>query len=197
MSHELLRSYLRATFEFAGTLHPGAVPGGVDPFGLTFAPVPPAPMMADDDPNADECDSTFGMDFENYVIGSAIPGRRNYDSHHAAFRRVRGEVMARVWDLGWRAAVFGRVDREIAEAASRFGRGRFKVERYGKKYGWIAYYELIGRLSDAGENRGRSVGGGRNVAPDIDPSFPDEPPVASVELPTGPCQSDGRRGLAP
>ena len=182
-SHELLRSYVRATYEFAGTLHPGAVPGGVDPFTLTFAAVPPAPVMADDDPNGEECDSTFGMDFENYVIGSAIEGRQNYDFDHADFRRARGEVMVRVWDLGWRAPLLGDVDRAIAEGASRFGRERAKVERYGKKYGWIAYYELIGRLADAGHNRDQWVGGGRNVTPDIDPTFPDEPPAAPIQLP--------------
>ncbi|TCJ32303.1 NACHT domain-containing NTPase [Parafrankia sp. BMG5.11] len=184
-SHELLRDYLRATFEFAGTLHPGAVPDGVDPAALTFAVVPPAPVMADDDANAEECKISFGMDFENYVIGSAIEGRRNYDFTHAAFRRARGEVMARVWDLGWRAALLGEVDRGIADdAARRFGGDRAMVERYGKKYGWIAYYELIGRLVDTGQNRDRwVVGGGRNVSPDIDPSFPDEPPAAPVQLP--------------
>lgn len=182
-SHELLRSYVRATFELAGTLHPGAVPAELDPFALTFAAAPPAPMMADDDPNAEECDSTFGMDFENYVIGSAIEGRANYDFKHEEFRRARGEVLARVWDLGWRAALLGDVDRAIADSGSRFGGERAKVERYGKKYGWIAYYELIGRLSDVGQNRDRWVGGGRNVTPDIDPSFPDEPPSSSVQLP--------------
>ena len=182
-SHELLRSYIQATFEFAGTLHRGAVPAGVDPFALSFADVPAAPVMADDDPNATECDSTFGMDFENYVIGSAIDGRQNYDYRNADFRRARGEVMARVWDLGWRASLHGDVDRAIAENGSRFGRGRVKVERYGKKYGWIAYYELVGRLIDAGRNRDRWVGGGRNVTPDIDPTFPEGPPVAPVQLP--------------
>ncbi|WP_133305982.1 hypothetical protein [Microbispora triticiradicis] len=182
-SHELLRSYIRATYELAGTLHPGAVPTGVDPFALTFAAVPTAPVMADDDPNAKECDSTFGMDFENYVIGSVIEGRRNYDFDHAEFRRARGEVMARVWELGWRAATLGDIDRAIAEAARRFGSTRTKVERYGKKYGWIAYYELIGRLSEAGHNRDRWVGGGRHVTPDIDPTCPDEPPVAPIQLP--------------
>ena len=182
-SHELLRSYVRATYELAGTLHPGAVPAGVDPFALTFAAMPPAPVMADDDPNAKECDRTFGMDFVNYVIGSAIEGRRNYDLDHPEFRRARGEVMARVWDLGWRAQLLGDVDRAIAEPASRFMGRRAKVERYGKKYGWIAYYELIGRLADAGRNRERWVGGGRNVTPDIDPTFADEPPVAPVQLP--------------
>src|SRR6185312_14076208 len=153
-SHELLRSYVRATFELAGTLHPGSVPAGGNPFALTFATLPPAPVMADDDPDAEECASTFGMDFENYVIGSAIEDRSNYDFEHAEFRLARGEVMARVWDLGWRAALLGETDQAIAEAADRFG-NRAEVERYGKKYGWIAYYELIGRLTDAGNNRDR------------------------------------------
>ena len=182
-SHELLRSYVRATYELTGALHPGAVPRGVDPFVLTFAAMPSAPVMGDDDANAKECDTTFGMDFVNYVIGSAIEGRRNYDLDHPDFRRARGEVMARVWDLGWRASLLGDVDRAIADGASRFGRESAKVERYGKKYGWIAYYELIGRLVDAGHNRDRWIGGGRNVTPDIDPTFPDEPPAAPVQLP--------------
>jgi hypothetical protein len=182
-SHELLRSYVRAVFELAGTLHPAAVPDGIDVSALTFASPPAAPVMADDDPNAEECDRTFGMDFENYVIGSVIDGRQNYDYDHPEFRRARGEVMARVWHLGWRASILGEVDRAIAEDGSRFGRGRGKTERYGKKYGWIAYYELVGRLADAGRDPGRWAGDGRNATPDIDPTFPDEPPATSDRLP--------------
>ncbi|MBY8849425.1 hypothetical protein K7G98_13350 [Saccharothrix sp. MB29] len=34
--------------------------------------------MEDDDPNAEECDRTFGFDFENYII-AAINGRANHD----------------------------------------------------------------------------------------------------------------------
>ncbi|GAA2476051.1 hypothetical protein GCM10023100_55250 [Actinocorallia cavernae] len=183
-SHELLRSYVRATYELAGILHRGAVPGGVDPLALTFGVVPPAPVMAEDDPNAEECDKTFGLDFENYVIGSAIEGRSNYDFAHADFRRARGEVMARVWELGWRTAMLGDVDRNIMEASERRSSSRrTRVERYGKKYGWIAYYELIGRLADAGRLPEWWGAGGRNVAPDVDPTFPDEPPVMPFPLP--------------
>lgn len=181
-SHELIRTYIRATFELAGTLHPSAVPDGVNPLDLTFASVSPAPAMAEDDPNAAECDSTFGMDFENYVIGSVIEGRANYDFMHPEFRRARAEVMARVWELGWRSALLGDVDRSIADSRNRFGR-EGKTERYGKKYGWIAFYELVGRLADAGRIRDRWVGGGRSVTPDLDVSFPDEPPVAPLSLP--------------
>lgn len=181
-SHELLRSYVRTTFELAGTLHKVTVPGRVDPHALEFAMQSPAGIMADTDPSAKECASTLHIDFQNYVIGPAIIGRRSYDFKHEGFRRALGEVMARVWDLGWRASLFGDVDREIANASTRFG-GKGKVERYGKKYGWVAYYELIGRLNDAGQSRDQWVGGGRNVSADIDPSFPDEPPVAPIALP--------------
>ena len=183
-THELLRDYIRTTFELAGTLHPGAVPAGTDPFALTFAATPPAPVMDGDDPNASECARTFGMDFENYKIGSLIPGRGNYDFDHPGFRRARGEVMARVWELGWRTALLGDTDQMIAGTAGRAGTARSPAERYGKKYGWIAYYELIGRLADAGGTGDWWwVGGGRHVSPDIDPTFPAEPPAAPLPLP--------------
>ena len=183
-SHELLRSFIRATFELAGILHPDATPAGVDPRALTFADLPAAPVMADDDPRVEECRRTLRMDFENYVIGSAIDGRRNYDSDHPGFRRARGEVLARVWDLGWRATLFDEADRAIAEDRGGYGRQRTNVERYGKKYGWIAYYEMIGRLTDRGEHQERWVGGRRNVAHDLDPTFPHEPPSMPLPLPT-------------
>lgn len=182
-AHELLRSYVRATFELAGKLHSRAVPDGVDALALKFASPLPVHVMADDDSNAEECLQTLGMDFQNYVIGAAIAGRRNYDFNHTGFRKARSEVMARVWALGWRAALFADVDRQIAQSNMRHGRQPAKTERYGKKYGWIAYYELIGRLADAGQIRESWVGGDRNATPDIDPSFPDEPSLAPLSLP--------------
>jgi hypothetical protein len=183
-THALLRDYVRAIFEFAGALHPAAVPPGIDPAALEFEAMLAPVAMADDDPDAEECCSTFGMDFENYVVGSAIEGRRNYDYDHPGFRQARGEILARVWSLGWRAGLLGAVDRDIADDAGRFGRSRGRVERYGKKYGWIAYYELVGRLADSGRQRDpRAAGSGRTVTPDIDPTFPDEPPPAPFPLP--------------
>lgn len=178
-SHEILRSYIRVTFELGGILHPGSVPFDVDPFALKFAATPPPVVMTDDDPMAAECATTLGMDFQNYVIGSAIPGRGNYQFEHSGYQRARSEVISRVRDLGWRADLFQDLDRSIAEASGRSS-GRTRVERYGKKYGWIAYYELIGRLADAGQLRHRWVGGGRVVAPNIDPTFPN--PMASLPL---------------
>jgi hypothetical protein len=140
-------------------------------------------VLAEDDERAKEADRTFGMDFENYVIGSSIPGRGNYDYNHEGFRQARAEVLTRVWDLGWRSDAFSDVDQTIGRDRERFGREVVRIERYGKKYGWIAYYELIGRQTDRGEQRDRWVGGDRNVSPDCDPSFPEEPPVLPITLP--------------
>ena len=181
-SHALLRSYIQAVYEFAGTNHPDAVPGDVDPMSPTFATPATVLAMADDDPNAAECDRTFGMDFENYVIGHAIKGRGNYNFEHQDYRRARGEVMARVWELGWRAARLGDIDHEIAER-SPLSSTRARVERYGKKYGWIGYYELVGRLAEAGNLPDWWAWGGRQVTPDIDPTFPEKPPFLTIPLP--------------
>jgi hypothetical protein len=54
-----------------------------------------------------------------------------------------------------------------------------RVDRYGKKYGWIAYYELTGRLDDAGE---LSAEASEHIV-DIDPSFPDAPSPLPVAVP--------------
>ncbi|TQS42770.1 NACHT domain-containing protein [Cryptosporangium phraense] len=182
-SHELLRSYIRVTYQLAGKLHPSCVPDGVNPAAVTFAAVPRPPSMTATDPNAAECGRTIGMDFENYTIGSVIEGRENYDFDHPDFQRARSEVMGRVWALGWRAALFGTVDEAIARSDRRHSATRAPVERYGKKYGWIAYYEWIGRQADDGLIRDRWIAAGRNVAADIDPTFPIEPPAAPVQLP--------------
>lgn len=181
-SHEQLRGYVRATYEFAGALHPAAVPDGVDAFAPRFAAVAPAEVMEDDDPNAEECDRTFGMDFENYIIGAAINGRDNYDFDHPDYRRARAEVMARVWGLGWREKEFGSVDHSVAANAERPYSSKRRVERYGKKYGWIAYHEMIGRLVDVGRAPA-PFGDAERLMPDIDPTFPDRPPVAPMPLP--------------
>lgn len=50
-----------------------------------------------------------------------------------------------------------------------------KVDRYGKKYSWIAYFELGGWLQDQGLLSGREDDG-RTWDVDIDPSFPSPTP---------------------
>lgn len=121
-------------------------------------------------------DSPFRMDFENYVLGRLVPARRNYDFEHAAFKRIRAEVLWRIEQLGWSPKLFGDIDQKIASAQSRSSDDRRRTERYGKKYSWIAYFERAGLQQDLGlidrtcDQRDRP----RDV--DIDPSFPAPPP---------------------
>ena len=57
---------------------------------------------------------------------------------------ARRWMMQAVIDMGWTVERFGEFDRNIGSG----GREANKPERIGKKYQWIAYHELLARLSD-------------------------------------------------
>jgi len=57
---------------------------------------------------------------------------------------ARRWILQRVLDLGWTADRFGTFDRNM----THHFREANKPERIGKKYQWIAYHELLARLSD-------------------------------------------------
>ena len=61
-------------------------------------------------------------------------------------------IAKRVLDLGWTDDRFGQYDDYTARYTPNSVSGR--VERMGKKYQWIAYYELLARISDNFEFRG-------------------------------------------
>ena len=98
---------------------------------------------------------------------------------------MRRQILWRVADLGYSEERFRDLDMRIAEQAP-LDRGvdPSKVERYAKKYSWIAYFEMWGVRLDRGrlpEWRAES----RPSDVDIDPSFPTEPrtwmpPVGNV-----------------
>ncbi|SET92128.1 hypothetical protein [Geodermatophilus poikilotrophus] len=54
-------------------------------------------------------------------------------------------IAARVLDLGWTSERFDDRDRMLSRARSA---GWSQTERFGKKYAWIAYHELVGQLGD-------------------------------------------------
>jgi len=54
-------------------------------------------------------------------------------------------ILKKVFDLGWSVQRFGRFDRMLTLCD---GRTEHKPERIGKKYQWIAYHELLARISD-------------------------------------------------
>lgn len=57
---------------------------------------------------------------------------------------ARRWVAWRAHQLGWTPERFGEFDRHLPDR----GRMEHRIERIGKKYQWIAYHELAGRLAD-------------------------------------------------
>ncbi len=114
------------------------------------------------------------IDFLNYTLGRLVKGRGNYDSKHPEYKCVVANIFWRIYDLGYSLESFGEIDKWLAQGNMRFGRsadGR-KTDRYGKKYSWIAFYELAGFRQDKGflpDYDARL----RISDADIDPSFPD------------------------
>lgn len=114
--------------------------------------------------------------------------------------RVRRHILQKVLDLGYRDDWFSEYDDQVP----REGRSPHKAERIGKKYQWIAYHEVIARISDnfrflkdAGryEQRGWTDGLWQKDYRDIDPSLliqsdrrddDDEVPVRGREWWRGP-----------
>jgi len=61
-------------------------------------------------------------------------------------------VFNRVVELGWQQNLHGAFDEDVR--SSTRSRSNHKVERIGKKYQWIAFFELLARLSDHFEFNG-------------------------------------------
>jgi len=121
------------------------------------------------------------MDFGNYTIGGLIPTRVNYDENKPDYVGVRAKIERRMFDLGYRADLFKNVDAEIGRGSWN-ARDEQKIDRYGKKYSWIAYFEMWGeraakrRLPDwRQESRPADCG--------VDPSFPKRPPDWAAPIP--------------
>ena len=116
--------------------------------------------------------SPFRMDFENYTIGRLVPSRGNYDYAHKEYKKVRSQILWRIEQLGWTRDQFEKIDSFIADGhwRSRSIHEAKKTDRYGKKYSWVAYFEMSGLLNDTGvlENWAE-----RTSSVDIDPSFPE------------------------
>ncbi|WP_146065609.1 NACHT domain-containing protein [Arthrobacter pityocampae] len=178
-----IRSYVEGLIEYATKLQPDALPSELDPATYSFKSAEkPIPSLNEDDEGY-EADHAMHMDFSNYTLGYLYPNRRNYDFEHSEYAVGAGEVRRRIWDLGWRKTKFGSIDKEISALSYARRDQRDAAERYGKKYGWIAYFELAGRRHSQGSLRSSPWDTYRGITPDIDPTFPKQPIELSVELP--------------
>lgn len=176
-SHWLSRLYVQGTVSLAQTYHSDAVPDGLRCERLSFAPGSRVDPIRRDDPRAEQVGQTLHMDFLNYTLGRLSEGRANYDIDHVGHQAAVAHACGTVWALGWREDGLGQVDETLNWYESRGNRP--PTERYGKKYGWIGFYTYAGMLCDDGQLTIDE----RLSDLHIDPSFPNSPPPASVEVP--------------
>lgn len=111
------------------------------------------------------------MDFSNYTIGAIVPGGGSY-SNPPEKQKVRRQIYWRIYDLGWSSEQFEKAETSIGNDIYHNSRTeKPKVERYGKKYSWIAFYEIYGFRED--NNLVKDEWPDFRVSEsDIDPTFP-------------------------
>lgn len=175
--HVLRRGYALGVIALARKINPRAIATRqVSLLSPPFAQIP-SPFVDPELINeaaVNDSRQAMHMDFANYTIGRLVPDRGNYQDAHPGYQGVRLQIARRMSDLGYSAA-FSELDRSIAQMqpVSRESDGG-KTDRYGKKYSWIAFFEMYGVRGDLellGDHRSRE----RSSDCDIDPSFPAEP----------------------
>ena len=171
-THILARDYAKRTIDIALIHHPNLltdderecttppfIDGGIREWGECE--------------NKEEGPPPVQMDFRDYTLKSLT---KVDDSAPDEYKRVKKNVYWRIYNLGYSLDTFGEIDRELGEENYRkYGRsadGR-KTDRYGKKYSWIAFYELSGFRQD-NNLLPDYYNNSRTLYTDIDPSFPDE-----------------------
>lgn len=102
-------------------------------------------------------------DFNRYIIGTntsktdrLLVNSTNQES--VLLDDIVSMIGARIKELGWNDNL-GHLDDE------KYSNSRFdnKTERIGKKYQWIAYYDIMGRLLDHCSIRKEKYGANRNI----------------------------------
>lgn len=157
-AHLLTRDYAHRVFQLAAAS--GWAPtDGTDPNGHPYAGPPyeapfPSPTLTIDEikamaeaPDYDYSSIWFSLhddgDFGRYVMSSALHSFETQDEE-GLLRLAQRAIFSRVLECGWRPEVFKDADNRL-HSGSRMDHA---VERIGKKYQWIAFYELLGQFAD-------------------------------------------------
>lgn len=177
--HALIREYALGVNNLAEKCRPRCIPTKYKKYLKPPFQGVPDPFPSDSQVNDKEypdADYAIRMDFGNYTIGRLVRDRDNYHMNHPEYKRVRQKIEWRIVDLGYRKKAFEHIDRWISEDNHWRERVELgKINRYGKKYSWIAYFEMFGLLQsrdllpDLWQNE-------RISDCDVDPSFPISPP---------------------
>ena len=183
--HTLARSYAEGIVQVLGMrssrlLRPNDKVHLIRSPAASEIPFRPIGVIADED--VVDGESTIHMDFGNYTMGRLVDDRGNYDMDNSEYVGVRRQIADRIGRLGYREAEFQRIDQIIARYSGSRRDGN-RTDRYGKKYSWIAYFEMYGVRSRSGLLKDFPLREPRSTDVDIDPSFPAEPPDWQPPLP--------------
>jgi hypothetical protein len=149
-------------------------------------------------------------DFGRYVMQAHVHQwtnvRRNSSYSHEGKNRefdpniARRWILQRVADLGWTPDRFDNYDKQLSHGRLRVDIEKFKQERIGKKYQWIALHELEALLSDhfhlSREWRNEDQvfeGAWQLYSPDFDPAQPMISPIQETEDEEEDYQRTGRK----
>lgn len=132
--------------------------------------------------DVEDPEHAINMDFGNYTIGRLVEGRGNYDYKHPEYAGIRRQIADRIRRLGYSTERFDAADRAIVGANER-RRSGYEVDRYGKKYSWVAFFEMYGLREGSGNLPDRRSGHPRPSDAHIDPSFPRDTPTWKPEYP--------------
>jgi hypothetical protein len=182
--HTLMRDYALGIIQIAQRVNCVALPKIASRnLALPF-PNTPSTFASDGKPNSavkDAIGHSIHMDFGNYTIGRLIPNRSNYDEKNPDYVQVRAKIERRIFDLGYREKQFKEIDSEIGHTSWRTD-DQQKVDRYGKKYSWIAYFEMWGEREATRKLPDWRLGE-RTSDCGVDPSFPRRPPDWTPPIP--------------
>ena len=139
--------------------------------GPGHAPSPFRPVSRIRKADVEDPEHAIHMDFGNYTIGRLVDGRGNYDFTHPEYASVRRQIADRMRRLGYSTERFNELDRSIVRQME-YRRDGHEVDRYGKKYSWIAFFEMYGLRAGMGKIDDHPIRDPRPSDSDIDPSFP-------------------------
>lgn len=175
--HTLMRDYALGIIQIAHRANCVALPNAASRNLAAPFPNTPSTFASDGTPDPavkEAIGHAIQMDFGNYTIGRLIPNRPNYDDNRPDYVQVRAKIERRMLDLGYRGERFKEADSEIGNTSWN-ARDQEKVDRYGKKYSWIAFFEMWGEREATRKLPDWRLGE-RTSDCGVDPSFPKRPP---------------------
>lgn len=177
--HTLMQDYSLGILQLAERVSPGCVAQEHKHFlSRPFTQLQSCFRPAGDvDPSPVEATTmAMNMDFANYTVGRLVTDRSNYDYRHPEYCRIRRQLEERASQFGYDPKRFQEAERLIADRKYQSYHRRLPIaDRYGKKYSWIAYFEMYGERFEKLRQETRWPEEDRTSDADIDPSFPEPP----------------------